>query len=89
MRPDSQRLAVFTLSEVDASTLANAGHIGPCLEGLELGTAPALPLGLAADQVYDTIAGVLPPGRQIALLSGGVPEARSVAGELHGFGRLG
>ena len=70
-------------------TFANAGHIPPYIMGRELELAPALPLGLAPDQVYDTVAGRLAPNQRMVLLSDGVPEARTAKGELYGFDRLG
>jgi hypothetical protein len=69
-------------------TLSNAGHIAPYLSGRELETASALPLGLIRDQTYDLTRGHLPSGQRLVLLSDGVPEARSHAGELYGFDRL-
>lgn len=69
-------------------TLANAGHIAPYLSGCELDTPPALPLGLIPEQTYKLVAGHLAPGERLVLLSDGVPEARSNAGELYGFERL-
>ncbi len=69
-------------------TLANAGHIAPYLSGRELETPPALPLGLIAEQTYDLVSGRLALGERLVLLSDGVPEARSSAGELYGFERL-
>jgi GAF domain-containing protein len=69
-------------------SLANAGHIAPYLSGRELDTPPALPLGLVPDQNYELICGHLAPGERLVLLSDGVPEARSAAGELYGFDRL-
>jgi serine phosphatase RsbU (regulator of sigma subunit) len=68
--------------------LSNAGHIAPYLSGRELETASALPLGLIRDQTYDLTRGHLPSGERLVLLSDGVPEARSHAGELYGFDRL-
>ena len=76
-------------------TVANAGHLAPYLVGPRLGvlraqemiTPPTLPLGLAPDQVYETIQGRLAPGERLVLLSDGVPEARSPKGELYGFDR--
>jgi serine phosphatase RsbU (regulator of sigma subunit) len=67
---------------------ANAGHIAPYLAGRELETVPALPLGLVPDQAYRLVRGKLPPGERVVLVSDGVPEARSRAGELFGFDRL-
>ena len=68
--------------------MSNAGHIAPYLSGRELETASALPLGLIQDQTYDLTRGHLPSGERLVLLSDGVPEARSHAGELYGFDRL-
>jgi hypothetical protein len=70
-------------------TLANAGHIAPYVEGREVETAPALPLGLLADQRYEPVQGRLSAGERLVLLSDGVAEARSPeSGELYGFERL-
>ncbi len=69
-------------------TLANAGHIAPYLSGRELDTPSALPLGLIRDQIYELTQGHLRSGERLVLLSDGVPEARSHAGELYGFERL-
>jgi hypothetical protein len=69
-------------------TLANAGHIAPYLSGRELETPPALPLGLVAGQTYELMRGHLAPAQRLVLMSDGVPEARSQAGELYGFDRL-
>jgi GAF domain-containing protein len=69
-------------------TLANAGHIAPYLSGQELATPPALPLGLIPDQTYELVHGRLGAAERLVLLSDGVPEARSHAGELYGFERL-
>ena len=70
-------------------TVANAGHISPYLLGQEIGTPPALPLGLAGGQSYDSVTGKLKPGERLVILSDGVPEARTPKGELYGFERLG
>ena len=69
-------------------TLSNAGHIAPYLSGRELETPSALPLGLVRDQMYELTRGHLTSGGRLVLLSDGVPEARSQAGELYGFDRL-
>ena len=68
--------------------LANAGHIPPFVDGVEIATPPALPLGLAADQDYVEVCGLLAVGKRLVLLSDGVVEARSRSGELYGFERL-
>ena len=69
-------------------TFANAGHIAPYLAGAEIPSPPSLPLGIAADQSYPSVKGVLQPGERMVMLSDGVPEARSKTGELYGFDRL-
>jgi hypothetical protein len=69
-------------------TLANAGHIAPYVSGKEIASAPALPLGIAVDQAYPAVRGILHRGEQMVLLSDGVPEARAGGGELYGFERL-
>ncbi len=68
--------------------LANAGHIAPYLSGIELNTPPALPLGLVPDQTYELVHGHLKAADRLVLLSDGVPEARSKAGDLYGFDLL-
>jgi hypothetical protein len=69
-------------------TLANAGQIAPYIDGREIATPPALPLGLVPDQHYTTVSGNLSVNQRIVLLSDGVVEARSGTGELLGFERL-
>ena len=69
-------------------TLANAGHIPPYIGSTELPTSPALPLGLAPGQIYESTTGHLHPGQHLVLLSDGIPEARNRKGELFGFNRL-
>jgi hypothetical protein len=69
-------------------TLANAGHIAPYIDGREVETPPALPLGVAPDQYYAPVSGSLAVNQRLVLLSDGVVEARSATGELLGFGRL-
>jgi len=69
-------------------TLANAGHIAPYIDGREIATPPALPLGLVPDQLFTTVSGNLSTNQCIVLLSDGVVEARTTTGELLGFERL-
>ncbi|HZL24914.1 MAG TPA: PP2C family protein-serine/threonine phosphatase, partial [Acidobacteriaceae bacterium] len=69
-------------------TIANAGHINPYIGGEEIATSPSLPLGMAPEQAYEQVSGVLPEGKTMVLMSDGVVEARSTKGELYGFGRL-
>jgi serine phosphatase RsbU (regulator of sigma subunit) len=69
-------------------TLANAGHISPYIDGCEIDTPPALPLGLAPDQRYEAVSGTLAPNQRFVLMSDGVVEARNADGELLGFDRV-
>jgi hypothetical protein len=69
-------------------TIANAAHISPYVNGHELPAPPALPLGLAPDQLYETMSGTLLPNQTLTLLTDGVPEARNANGTLYGFDRL-
>ncbi len=67
-------------------TLANSGHLSPYLNGHELLTAPALPLGLDEDTVYEDQTVSLHPNDRLTLLTDGVPEA-TCRNELFGFER--
>ena len=75
-------------TEDGSYTIANAGHINPYIGGEEVPTPASLPLGMAPDQTYEQVSGVLPQGKTMVLMSDGVVEARSTKGELYGFGRL-
>lgn len=68
-------------------TLANAAHIPPYAEGKEMCGASGLPLGLSADEVYESCSIHLEPGQSLTLMTDGVLEARSKNGELFGFER--
>lgn len=70
-----------------ALTVANAGHIPPYCDGEELPVEGGLPLGLDAQSTYHETRFELKPGAQLTLLTDGVVEARSTAGELFGFAR--
>jgi serine phosphatase RsbU (regulator of sigma subunit) len=70
-----------------AATFANAGHISPYRNGVELEGENGLPLGLVATATYPESSFELRVGEQLTLVTDGVVEARSEAGELFGFGR--
>jgi hypothetical protein len=70
-----------------AMTLANAGHIPPYLNGMELSCENGLPLGLIADTDYRESTLRLGLDDRLTLLTDGVLEARSEKGELFGFER--
>ena len=67
-------------------TLANAGHLSPYLNGVELSTDASLPLGLVEDAVFTETAHPLMPGDHLAVLTDGIPEAMQ-SGRLFGFER--
>jgi hypothetical protein len=68
---------------------ANAGHLAPYLNGVELEVESGLPLGLVPDAEYAERRFRLPAQARLTLLSDGVVEARSRSGELFGFARTG
>jgi hypothetical protein len=68
-------------------TVANAGHLSPYRKGEEVSVEAGLPLGLSAEAEYGESLVDLAAGEQLTLLSDGVLEARSAAGELYGFDR--
>jgi hypothetical protein len=69
-------------------SFSNAGHLNPYVDGVEVESPGALPLGLQPSPCFDEIHGILQLGERMILLSDGVPEARSGKGELLGFDRL-
>ena len=65
-------------------TLANAGHLSPYCDGVELEVEAGLPLGVVEDAAYvETKA----RGRQFSFVSDGVVEAENAQRELFGFAR--
>lgn len=74
------------ISTAGLLTVANAGHLLPYRNGLELDLPPALPLGIASDAAYPEVAWQLFPGDRLTLVTDGVPEAMCVR-ELFGFVR--
>ncbi|MGF7178879.1 PP2C family protein-serine/threonine phosphatase [Tunturiibacter psychrotolerans] len=67
--------------------IANAGHIPPYRNGLELDLDGSLPLGIAEDATYDTQTLQLQPGDHLTFITDGVVEATNAAKELYGFDR--
>jgi hypothetical protein len=67
--------------------VANAGHLFPYLDGVELAVPSGLPLGIAYEAEYEEVAAQAPPGSKLTFLSDGVVEATNPAGELLGFER--
>ena len=67
--------------------MANAGHLAPYLDGREIELDGGLPLGITGNAAYIEKTIMLQAGSQLTLLTDGVVEARSAAGELFGFER--
>lgn len=66
---------------------ANAGHLSPYCDGVEIELPGGIPLGLCEDPQYDEVDLHLPPGKRWLFISDGVVEARNKTGELYGFER--
>jgi len=68
-------------------TVANAGHLSPYRNGVELEVSADLPLGISPRETYIERTFQLDPGDTLTLLSDGVLEARDAHGKLFGFER--
>jgi hypothetical protein len=68
-------------------TFANAGHLSPYSNGREIELESGFPLGLVSGAEYPETHFRMNPGDKLTLLSDGVVEARTPAGELFGFDR--
>ncbi|HMG88294.1 MAG TPA: SpoIIE family protein phosphatase [Terracidiphilus sp.] len=68
-------------------TMANAGHLAPYLNGIEIDLPSSLPLGIVAELRFESIAVTLASGNSLTFVSDGVVEARARNGELFGFDR--
>ncbi len=78
---------VAHVSAAGQLTLANAGHLAPYRDGVELETNSGFPLGMIAGVAYRETSVPLQHGDRLTFLSDGVVEARNTAGELFGFDR--
>jgi hypothetical protein len=77
----------MVLTEYGEVIIANAGHLSPYLDGIEVPVENGLPLGIISGVTYDQHTFELPAVARLTLLSDGVVEARSRSGELFGFER--
>ncbi len=68
-------------------TIANAGHLSPCLDGREIELPGALPLGIAGGGDYEATRFELRCGSRLTFYSDGLVEAQNKDGELFGFAR--
>lgn len=71
------------------TTIANAGHIPPFLNGRELPLAGSIPLGIVENVPIEQSSLHLEPGDRLILLTDGIIEAQNEQRELFGFDRLG
>ena len=67
--------------------VANAGHLSPYIDGVEIALDNNLPLGVDALATYQELTLNVRPGAQITLLTDGVVESRDAAGQMFGFER--
>ena len=68
-------------------TIANAGHLSPYRNEVEVEVCAGLPLGIDPNCVYEESHFLLPPAERLTFVSDGVVEARNTSGELFGFER--
>jgi hypothetical protein len=90
VRNDERVFITCLCLEIDPDgtmTIANAGHLSPYLNGVEMECDSGLPLGLISGFPYGETRASLPDRARITLMSDGVVEARSRSGELFGFDR--
>jgi len=79
---------VLRINANGEAALANAGHLAPYRDGLELSVPGSLPLGLSSDATYDEIHFRLHESETLMFITDGVLEARNPQGELYGFERV-
>jgi Stage II sporulation protein E (SpoIIE) len=70
-------------------TLANAGHLAPYLNGVEMQMEGALPIGVLPGADFSVMHFQLAPGDTLMLMSDGVAEAQDENKNLFGFERVG
>jgi serine phosphatase RsbU (regulator of sigma subunit) len=71
-----------------ATTLANAGHLAPYLNGAELAMEGALPLGALQGAQFSVTGFRLAGGDVLTVMTDGVVEAQDAEGRLFGFERI-
>jgi hypothetical protein len=76
------------LDENGVLTLANAGHIPPYLDGIEIATPGSLPLGLDESVSYEQSSITMEIGQIVVLLTDGIAEAQDDRHVLFGFARI-
>ena len=68
--------------------LANAGHLAPYIDGVEVAMEGALPLGMMEGAEFPEMEFELSKGAHLLLISDGIPEAQDKHGPLFGFERV-
>lgn len=76
------------IREDGSSTLANAGHIPPYLNGEPVEMEGALPLGIMEDADFPVMRFTLSESDRLILMSDGIAEAADANGNLFGFERI-
>jgi sigma-B regulation protein RsbU (phosphoserine phosphatase) len=69
-------------------TIANAGHLSPYRNEVELEVCAGLPLGIDPNCEHEESHFLLQPDERLTFVSDGVVEARNTSGELFGFERM-
>jgi serine phosphatase RsbU (regulator of sigma subunit) len=88
-RSDAQATCLALRIEADGSTtLVNAGHMAPYLNGEAIAMEGALPLGMMESAESSVMHFQLKSGDRLMLLSDGVAEAMDANGKLFGFERV-
>jgi len=75
------------ISATGTMIIANAGHLAPYLDGVEMDLANGLPLGITCAAEYTEQSVHLPPSARLTFISDGVVEAKNARHELLGFAR--
>jgi hypothetical protein len=78
---------VAVLNSSGEMKIANAGHLPPYLNSMEINIEGSLPLGVADDAEYGAQTIALKPGDKLMFMTDGVVEATNLAKELFGFDR--
>jgi len=76
------------ITATGATTLVNAGHLPPYLNGREFPMEGALPLGVIPNADFSVVHFQLAEGDSLILMSDGIAEAQKPDGELFGFDRI-
>jgi hypothetical protein len=79
---------IARLEERGELTLANAGHLPPYLNGIEIALAGSLPLGLVESASYEQTTVEMAAGDVTVLVTDGICEAQNERHVLFGFARV-